>query len=159
MALAATFSPATPSQLSSSILAAAGCKGCSLPVLRWETVSLSETLRLGNEGGSQGSCKSKFICICKIYNYVICKWWQGSACMEGSAFPSLTSSTKHLGRSISCWTTSLFLNCGSKAFKVKKLFPTFVWKLGTTLLAPFKYRPGLSSSQTCTLLISVPHSV
>lgn len=57
MDLAATLLPATPSQLSSSILATGGCKSCSLPVLRWETVSLSETLRLDNETGSQGSCK------------------------------------------------------------------------------------------------------
>lgn len=89
MDLAATLPPATPSQLMSSILAVGGCKGCS--ILQWETVSLSETLRLDNEGGSQGSCKSKFICICKIYSYMMCKWWQGSACMEVSAFPSLTS--------------------------------------------------------------------
>lgn len=91
MDLAATLLPATPSQLSSGILAAGGCKGCSLPVLRWETVSLSETPRLDNEGGSQGSCQRKFIYICKIYNDVICKWWQGSAGIEGSAFPSLIS--------------------------------------------------------------------
>lgn len=80
-----------PSQLSSSVLAAGGCKGCSLPILQWETVSLSETLKLDYEGMSQGSCNRKFICICKIYNYMICKQWQGSACMEGAAFPSLTS--------------------------------------------------------------------
>lgn len=49
-----------------------------------------------------------------------------------------------------------FLNCGSEASEVKKLFPAFVFQLGTTLLALLKYRLGLSSSQTSTLLIRMP---
>lgn len=49
--LAAALSPATPSQLIRSVSAAGGCEGCSLPLLRWVMVPLSETLRLDNKEG------------------------------------------------------------------------------------------------------------
>lgn len=49
---------ATPSQLSNSIPAMGGCKGCSLPALCWETAPLPQTPRLNNGQGSERASSS-----------------------------------------------------------------------------------------------------
>lgn len=58
MDLVVTLLPATPSQLSSSIPAMGGWKGCSLPALHSETVSLSQTLRLNSGQGAERASPS-----------------------------------------------------------------------------------------------------
>lgn len=137
---------ATPSQLSSSVWAVGGCKGCSLPAPCCETAFLSQTLRLKSGQGSERASSSAFS---KFTATQIATG--GSNLHTQKTLPChhwlLKANTWHCN--ISCWATFSLLNCGSKASKGKKIPKTFpcVWNLGTTLLASFNYRPALGISK------------
>lgn len=117
MDLAAALSPATPSQLSRSVSAAGGCESCSLPLLRWAMVPLSETLRLDNKEGLEEAARAS--------SSLFSKHTGG-----GRDLPARRGRIPITSKpsTVLQWTPSSFLCRGPKASKVKKLFPAFVLK-------------------------------